>query len=92
MNLLNLVTKIAGKNKTVESLTGLLVGENSKKRNIGFGGFALSVVLFQLGYIDAELFDTLILVCAGWTGIAFSSKLSKLGEAIKETNPKKKKR
>jgi hypothetical protein len=92
MNLLNLITKVTGKNKTVENLTGLLVGENSKKRNIGFGGFAVAVVLFQLGYIDAELFDTLILVCAGWTGVAFSSKLTKLGTAIKEVKPKKKKR
>jgi len=92
MNLLNLVTKIAGKNKTVENLTGLLVGENSKKRNIGFGGFAVTVVLFQLGYIDAELFDTLILVCAGWTGIAFSSKLTKLGTSIKEAKPNKSKK
>jgi len=89
MNLLNLVTKIAGKNKTVENLTGLFVGENSKKRNIGFGGFAVTVILFQLGYIDEGLFDTLIMVCAGWTGVAFSSKLSKLGEAIKEAKPKK---
>ena len=42
-----------------------------------------------MGYIDGELFDTLIMVCAGWTGIAFSSKLSKLGEAIKEAKPKR---
>ena len=87
--ILNLITKITGKNKTVENLTGLLVGENSKKRNIGFGGFAVSVVLYQLGYIDAELFDTLILVCAGWTGVAFSSKLTKLGTSIKDAKKKK---
>ena len=92
MNIFGLITKVAGKNKTVENLTGLFVGENSKKRNIGFGGFAVAVVLFQMGYIDAELFDTLILVCAGWTGVAFSSKLSKLGDAIKEAKPKKSKK
>lgn len=91
MKLLGLITKLAGKNKTVESLTGLFIGENSKKRNIGFGGFAVSVILFQLGYIDSELFDTLVLVCAGWTGIAFSSKLSKLGEAMKNAKKKKNK-
>ena len=39
--------------------------------------------------VDAELFDTLMLVCAGWTGIAFSSKLSKLGEALKDAKDKK---
>jgi len=90
MKLLNLITKITGKNKTVENITGLFIGENSKKRNIGFAGFAVTVVLFQAGYIDSELFDTLIMVCAGWTGVAFSSKLSKLGEAIKEAKPAKK--
>lgn len=89
MNLMGLISKVAGKNKAVENITGLFVGENSKKRNIGFGGFALSVFLYQLGYIDAELFDTLIVVCAGWTGIAFSSKLTKLGNAIKDAKEKK---
>ena len=91
MNILGLITKVAGKNKTVENLTGLFVGENSKKRNIGFAGFAVTVILFQMDYIDAQLFDTLILVCAGWTGVAFSSKLTKLGDAMKDTKKKKKK-
>ena len=89
MNLLGLITKVAGKNKTVENITGLFIGENSKKRNIGFAGFAVSALLFQMGYIDAELFDTLMLLCAGWTGIAFSSKLSKLGTAMKDAKKKK---
>ena len=89
MNILGIITKITGKNKTVENLTGLFVGENSKKRNIGFAGFAVSALLFQMGYIDAELFDTLMLLCAGWTGIAFSSKLSKLGTAMKDAKKKK---
>ena len=91
MNILGLITKVAGKNKTVENLTGLFVGENSKKRNIGFAGFAVTVILFQMDYIDAQLFDTLILVCAVWTGVAFSSKLTKLGDAMKDTKKKKKK-
>jgi hypothetical protein len=89
MNILGLITKIAGKNKSVEKVTNLFIGENSKKRNIGFAGFAVSALLFQTGYIDAELFDTLMLLCAGWTGIAFSSKLSKLGDALKEAKKKK---
>ena len=90
MNILGIITKITGKNKTVENLTGLFVGENSKKRNIGFAGFAVSALLFQMDYIDVELFDTLMLVCAGWTGIAFSNKLSKLGDAMKDVKKKKK--
>ena len=89
MNILNLITKIAGENKMVSNVTGLFVGENSKKRNIGFAGFGISVILFQMDYIDVELFDTLILVCAGWTGIAFSNKLSKLGDALKDAKKNK---
>ena len=89
MNILGIITKITGKNKTVENLTGLFVGENSKKRNIGFAGFAVTFLLFQMDYIDVQLFDTLILVCAGWTGIAFSSKLTKLGDALKDAKKKK---
>ena len=90
MNILGLITKVASKNKTVENVTGLFIGENSKKRNIGFAGFAVSALLFQMDYIDVELFDTLMLLCAGWTGIAFSSKLSKLGDAMKDSKKKKK--
>ncbi len=92
MNILLLVKQLADKNKTINKVSSLFIGESSQKRNIGFGGFALSVVLYQLGYIDSDLFDTLILVCAGWTGVAFSSKLTKLGTAIKETKNKKKKK
>lgn len=89
MKLLGLIQKLAGKNKAVENVTNLFIGENSKKRNIGFAGFAVSALLFQMGYIDAELFDTLMLLCAGWTGVAFSSKLTKLGDALKDAKKKK---
>ena len=88
MNLLGMISKVTGGSKIVENITGLVVGENSKKRNIGFAGFGISVILFQMDYIDADLFDTLILVCAGWTGIAFSNKLTKLGKSLKETKKK----
>ena len=89
MNILGIINKVTGGSKIAENVTGLFVGENSKKRNIGFAGFAVSVILFQMDYIDVELFDTLVLVCAGWTGIAFSNKLTKLGDALKDTKKKK---
>ena len=89
MNILGIISKVTGGSKIAENVTGLFVGENSKKRNIGFAGFGLSVILFQMDYIDVELFDTLVLVCAGWTGIAFSNKLTKLGDALKDTKKKK---
>ena len=89
MNILGIISKVTGGSKIAENVTGLFVGENSKKRNIGFAGFAVSVILFQMDYIDVELFYTLVLVCAGWTGIAFSNKLTKLGDALKDTKKKK---
>ena len=89
MNILGIISKVTGGSKIVENVTGLVVGENSKKRNIGFAGFAISVILFQMDYIDVQLFDTLILVCAGLTGIAFSNKLTKLGNSLKDTKKKK---
>ena len=89
MNILGMISKVTGGSKIAENVTGLFIGENSKKRNIGFAGFGITVILFQMDYIDVELFDTLILVCAGWTGIAFSSKLSKLGDAMKDVKKKK---
>ena len=92
MKLLSLIPKVSGKNKTVENLTGLFVGENSQKRNIGFAGFVVSAVLFQMDYVDEAMFNTLMLACAGWTGVAFSSKLSKLGDALKDAKTKGKKK
>ena len=89
MNILGFIQKIAGKNKTVENVTSLFVGENSQKRNIGFAGFVVSAVLFQMDYVDEAMFNTLMLACAGWTGVAFSSKLSKLGDALKDAKGKK---
>ena len=89
MNILGIISKVTGGSKIAENVTGLFVGENSKKRNIGFAGFAISALLFQMDYIDVQLFDTLMLVCAGWTGIAFSSKLSKLGDAMKDAKKNK---
>ena len=92
MKLLNFIKKVAGKNKTVENVTNLFIGENSQKRNIGFAGFVVSAVLFQMGYVDEAMFNTLMLACAGWTGVAFSAKLTKLGEALVDTKKGKKKK
>ncbi len=91
MKLLNLIGKVTGGNKTVENVAGLFVGESSQKRNIGFAGFVVSALLFQMDYVDEAMFNTLMLACAGWTGVAFSSKLTKLGDALKDAKDKKKK-
>ena len=84
MNLGSLIGKITGGSKVVENVTGLFVGENSKKRQMGFIGFAISILLFQFGAIDETMFDALMVGCTAWVGVAFSSKLSKIGDAVKE--------
>ena len=91
MNLLAMLKGVAEGKGMLSNVTGLFVGENSKKRNIGFAGFAITAFLFQMDYIDTVMFDTMILACAGWTGLAFSSKLSKLGDALKDAKKGKKK-
>ena len=92
MNLLGMLKGVAEGKGMVSNVTGLFVGENSKKRNIGFAGFGITAFLFQMDYIDETMFDTMILACAGWTGLAFSSKLSKLGDALKDAKKGKKKK
>ena len=92
MKLLNTLTNLVGGNKLVEKASDLLVGENSQKRNIGFAGFVVSAILFQMDYVDEAMFNTLMLACAGWTGVAFSNKLTKLGDALKEQKKKKTKK
>ena len=46
MNILGMLKGVAEGKGMVSNITGLFVGENSKKRNIGFAGFAVSVILF----------------------------------------------
>ena len=92
MNLLGMLKGVAEGKGMVSNVTGLFVGENSKKRNIGFAGFAVTAIMFQMDFINETLFDTLIMACAGWTGLAFSSKLSKLGDALKDAKKGKKKK
>jgi len=84
MNILGMIKTFTGGDGIVKNATGLLVGENSKKRQIGFVGFAVSILLYQFNMIDDTMFDALMLGCTAWVGVAFSAKLTKIGNALKE--------
>ncbi len=70
--------------KLISNLTGLFVGESSRKREMGLG-FALALsVAYVMGYIDYEVYKQLLGFCGLWMGMAFSAKLNKLGNAMKD--------
>jgi len=66
----------------VKSIVGLFVGQNSKKRQIGIGLALLLSVVFYTGYIDVEIYKSLMGFVVIWTGAAFSAKITKLQKAI----------
>jgi len=83
MNILSLIKGAVGGSKMVSKASNLLVGENSKKRQIGFCGFSGSILLYKLGLIDDILFDSLMLLWISFIGVAFSAKLTKIGKQLK---------
>jgi len=67
----------------LNNITGLLVGENSKKRQIGlYAALGLSGAYF-VDFISLDLYETLMPFVILWTGAAFSAKLTKLQGAVK---------
>ena len=66
----------------INAVVGLFVGENSKKRQIGIGGALVLSMVFYTGYIDVELYKSLMGLVVVWTGAAFSAKLTKLQKAM----------
>jgi len=67
----------------IKNITGLFVGENSKKRQMGFGmGIALSI-MYYVDFITLEVYEASMPFVILWTGMSFSAKLSKLQSAIK---------
>jgi hypothetical protein len=67
----------------IKNIVGLFVGQDSKKRQMGFGmGIALSVMYFT-DIINLELYEAIMPFVLLWTGAAFSAKLTKLSNAVK---------
>jgi len=67
----------------IRNITGLFVGENSRKRHMGLGmGMGLSLLYFT-DVITLELYEAMMPFVILWTGAAFSAKLTKLQSAVK---------
>lgn len=68
----------------LKSISGFVVGEDSKKRQMGLGvALALSGA-YYMDFIPLSLYEAMMPFVILWTGAAFSAKLSKLQGAIKE--------
>tara|TARA_Y100000310_G_scaffold294858_1_gene325690 strand:- start:17 stop:244 length:228 start_codon:yes stop_codon:yes gene_type:complete len=66
----------------IKNITGLFVGQNSKKRQMGIGMAFATVGLYYFDFIDAATMESFLGLVALWLGVAFSSKLTKLGDAV----------
>jgi len=68
----------------LKSISGFVIGEDSKKRQMGIGvALALSCAYF-MDFISLALYEATMPFVIMWTGAAFSAKLSKLQKAIKD--------
>jgi len=68
----------------IKSVVGYFVGEDSKKRQMGLGAaFAFSGAYF-MDYISLEMYEACMPFVVLWTGAAFSAKISKLSNAVKD--------
>jgi len=68
----------------LKSISGYLVGEDSKKRQMGLGAALALSGAYYLDFISLSLYEVLMPFVILWTGAAFSAKLTKLQGAIKE--------
>ena len=66
----------------IKNITGLFIGQNSKKRQMGIGMAFVTVGLYYFDFIDAATMESFLGLVALWLGVAFSSKLTKLGDAV----------
>ena len=73
----------------VRKVTELVVGENSKKRQMGLGFAAILYVSFLLDFIDYNTLMSAIPLLGIYMGVAYSSKLTKLGKSLNDLKAKK---
>tara|TARA_R100001443_G_scaffold29396_1_gene42567 strand:- start:11837 stop:12121 length:285 start_codon:yes stop_codon:yes gene_type:complete len=79
----------AGNVGIAKNVTGLFIGEDSKKRQMGLIAVAVASVGYMVDYIDYPTYENILGLLAMWLGVAFSSKLTKLGTAMKGLKSKK---
>jgi hypothetical protein len=63
---------------------GLFIGQDSKKRQMGMTAGAIAIALYMLGYLEQEQFNAIMIIISAWVGVAFSAKLTKIGNALKK--------
>jgi hypothetical protein len=68
----------------IKNIVGLFVGQDSKKRQMGMIAGSIAIGLYMLGYIDNEQFNAVMIIISAWVGVAFSAKLTKIGNALKK--------
>ena len=68
----------------IKNIVGLFVGQDSKKRQMGMIAWSIAIGLYMLGYIDNEQFNAVMIIISAWVGVAFSAKLTKIGNALKK--------
>ena len=68
----------------LKSITGFLIGENSRKREIGLFFAFLIMFAEALGWITPELAESLIPFVGLWLGVAWTARVSKMHKAMKE--------
>ena len=68
--------------KLINNVVGLFVGESSKKRQFAVVAGVLLILVYYLGYIDAEAFKLGMLVVGMFGGAAVSARLTKISKAL----------
>jgi len=68
--------------KWLNSITGFFVGEDSKKRQMGLAAGLVCSMAYMLDYISLDMYESFMPLIIIWCGAAFSSRLSKLQNAV----------
>lgn len=68
----------------INNVVGLFVGQDSKKRQMGMIAGSIAIGLYMMGFIEQEQFNAVMLLISAWVGVAFSAKLTKIGNALKK--------
>tara|TARA_B100000287_G_scaffold257336_1_gene241916 strand:+ start:460 stop:744 length:285 start_codon:yes stop_codon:yes gene_type:complete len=86
---LNPLKTLIGNNKLVNNLTGLFVGEDSKKRQMGIIAMVVISTLYFFGVFPEDLYEQAMMVCLAWTGVAYRSRMKKIMKSVESAKTKR---
>ena len=89
---MKLLSTLMGKNMLVNNVTGLFVGENSKKRQMGVMAMVVISTLYYFGVFPADLYQEAMMVCLAWTGVAYRSRMKKIMKSVDKAKSKRTRR